>query len=53
MLLRKRRLPAWQMCSHGIRRECWDPGTKLRISSEGQPLAAEVVSLPFISATGL
>jgi folate-binding protein YgfZ len=35
-----------------LRREFWDPGTKLRISSEGQPLGAEVVLLPFVSAAG-
>ena len=32
-----------------VRRECWDPGTKLRIISGGQSLDAEVALLPFIT----
>jgi folate-binding protein YgfZ len=32
-----------------IRRECWDPGTKLRIASGEQWLDAEVSSLPFLT----
>jgi folate-binding protein YgfZ len=32
-----------------IRREVWDPGTKLRIASGDQILEAEVTPLPFIS----
>lgn len=32
-----------------IRRECWDPGTKLRIVSGEQSLDAEVASLPLLT----
>lgn len=32
-----------------VRREFWDPGTKLRIASGGQFLEAEVAPLPFVS----
>lgn len=32
-----------------VRRECWDPGTKLRIVSGKQALDAEVASLPFVT----
>ena len=31
-----------------VRREFWEPGTKLRISSGGESLEAEVAALPFI-----
>jgi len=33
-----------------VRRESWDPGTKLRIASGDQSLEAEVAPLPFLSA---
>lgn len=32
-----------------VRRECWDPGTKLRIVSSEQLLDAEVASLPLLT----
>jgi folate-binding protein YgfZ len=32
-----------------VRRECWDPGTTLRIVSGEQSLDAEVASLPFLA----
>lgn len=32
-----------------VRRECWDPGTKLRIAFGEQFLNAEVASLPFVT----
>ena len=32
-----------------VRRECWDPGTKLRIVSDGQSLDAEVFLPPFVT----
>lgn len=32
-----------------VRRECWDPGTKLRIISGGQSLDAEVTEIPFMA----
>ncbi len=35
-----------------VRREFWEPGTKLRIIAEGQSLDAEVASIPFILAEG-
>ncbi|HSB68071.1 MAG TPA: aminomethyltransferase family protein [Candidatus Methylomirabilis sp.] len=33
-----------------VRREFWEPGTRLHIASGEQPLVAEVASLPFISS---
>ena len=33
-----------------VRRECWDPGTKLRLVSGGQSLEAEVASLPLLTS---
>jgi folate-binding protein YgfZ len=33
-----------------VRRECWDPGSKLRIDYGEQSLEAEVTPLPFISS---
>lgn len=35
-----------------VRRECWDPGTKLRIVSGQQSTDAEVAPLPFIPGGG-
>jgi len=32
-----------------IRRECWEPGTRVRIASGGHLLHADVSSLPFVS----
>jgi glycine cleavage system aminomethyltransferase T len=32
-----------------VRRECWDPGTKLRIISGEQSLDAEVTEIPFMA----
>ncbi|HWT77217.1 MAG TPA: glycine cleavage T C-terminal barrel domain-containing protein, partial [Candidatus Methylomirabilis sp.] len=32
-----------------VRRECWEPGTKLCIPAGGQSLDAEVVLLPFVT----
>ncbi len=31
-----------------VRRECWDPGTKLDLMLGEQPTAAQVTALPFI-----
>jgi glycine cleavage system aminomethyltransferase T len=32
-----------------VRRETWDPGTRLRIASGDESLEAEVAPLPFIA----
>lgn len=31
-----------------VRRECWEPGTRLRVGSETHRLDVEVVPLPFV-----
>ncbi len=33
-----------------LRRECWEPGTQLRIATEPEPVGAESAPLPFLSA---
>jgi hypothetical protein len=34
-----------------VRREVWDPGTKLRVVWGSETAAAEIATLPFVSAS--